>query len=73
MSNQYFCHIFKSITGKRPVDYMNYLCINKAVTLLSESNLNISEIAMAVGIDDSNYFSRLFKKYQKTSPTAMRR
>lgn len=73
MSNQHFCRIFKSITGKRPVDYMNYLRINKAVTLLSTSNFNISEIAMAVGFDDSNYFSRLFKKYQKASPSAMRK
>jgi AraC-like DNA-binding protein len=73
MSNQHFCRIFKSVTGKRPVDYMNYLRINKAVTFLSESNLNISEVAMAVGFDDSNYFSRLFKKYQKTSPSAMRK
>lgn len=73
MSNQHFCRIFKSTTGKRPVDYMNYLRINKAVTLLSESNLNITEVAMAVGFDDSNYFSRLFKKYQKTSPSAMRK
>jgi AraC-like DNA-binding protein len=73
MSNQHFCRIFKSITGKRPVDYINYLRINKAVMLLSETNLNISEVAMAVGFDDSNYFSRLFKKYQKTSPSAMRK
>jgi AraC-like DNA-binding protein len=73
MSNQHFCRIFKSITGKRPVDYMNYQRINKAVTFLSESNLNISEVAMAVGFADSNYFSRLFKKYQKTSPSAMRK
>jgi AraC-like DNA-binding protein/mannose-6-phosphate isomerase-like protein (cupin superfamily) len=73
MSSQHFCRIFKSITGKRPVDYINYLRINKAVTLLSKSDFNISEIAMAVGIDDSNYFSRLFKKYQKTSPSAIRK
>lgn len=73
MSNQHFCRIFKTITGKRPVDYMNYLRINKAVILLSESDFNISEIAMAVGFDDSNYFSRLFKKYQKKSPSAMRK
>jgi AraC-like DNA-binding protein len=38
-----------------------------------KSDFNISEIAMAVGFDDSNYFSRLFKKYQKTSPSAIRK
>jgi len=73
MSNQHFCRIFKGITGKRPVDYINYLRVNKAVILLSKSHFNISEIAMAVGFDDSNYFSRLFRKYQKTSPSAMRK
>jgi AraC-like DNA-binding protein/mannose-6-phosphate isomerase-like protein (cupin superfamily) len=73
MSDQHFCRIFKSITGKRPVDYINYLRINKAVTLLSTSTYNISEVALAVGFDDSNYFSRLFKKYQKTSPSAIRK
>lgn len=73
MSNQHFCRVFKSITGKRPMDYINYLRINKAVDLLEKSNFNISEIAMAVGFDDSNYFSRLFKKYQKTSPSSLRK
>lgn len=73
MSKQHFCRVFKSITGKRPMDYINYLRINKAVNLLTEKNFNISEIAMAVGFDDSNYFSRLFKKYQKTTPSIMRK
>ena len=73
MSNQYFCRIFKSITGKRPMEYINYLRINKAVSLLLDSDLNISEIALTVGFDDSNYFSRLFKKYKKISPSEMRK
>lgn len=37
------------------------------------SNLNISEVAMAVGFDDRNYFSRLFKKISKTSPSGMQK
>lgn len=72
VSSQHFCRIFKQMTGKRPMDYINLLRINKAVTLLSENRLNISEIAMAVGFDDSNYFSRIFKKYRKKSPSALR-
>jgi AraC-like DNA-binding protein len=73
MSNQYFCRIFKSTTGKRPMEYINYLRINKAALLLLDNDLNISEIAMTVGFDDSNYFSRLFKKYKKISPSEMRK
>ena len=72
MSNQHFCRIFKLVIGKRPMDYINLLRINRAVTLLSENHLNISEIAMAVGFDDSNYFSRIFKKYRRTTPSALR-
>jgi len=73
MSSQHFCRLFKMMTGKRPMDYINFLRINKAVTLLSENRFNISEVAMAVGFDDSNYFSRIFKKYKKISPSALRK
>lgn len=73
MSRQHFCRIFKIMTGKRPMDYINLLRINKAITLLSENHLNISEIATTVGFDDSNYFSRIFKKYTKSSPSSLRK
>ncbi|WP_425060153.1 HTH-type transcriptional activator RhaS [Sporomusa carbonis] len=73
MSRHYFCRLFRKITGKPPVEYMNCLRINQAVTLLQESDLNISEIAGAVGFNDSNYFSRLFKKYKHVSPSEMQK
>jgi AraC-like DNA-binding protein len=55
------------------MEYINYLRMNKAASLLIDSDLNISEIAMTIGFDDSNYFSRLFKKYKKMSPSEMRK
>jgi AraC-like DNA-binding protein len=73
MSSQHFCRLFKRLTGKSPIDYINSLRINKAVTLLTEDRLNISQVAQAVGFDDSNYFSRLFKKYKKVSPSGLRK
>lgn len=71
MSSHYFCRLFKSLTGKSPTEYINRLRINKAVSLLSESELNITEIALAVGFTDSNYFSRMFKKYKHVSPSKL--
>lgn len=71
MSNHYFCRLFKSLTGKAPTEYINHLRLNKAVTLLRESELNITEVALAVGFNDSNYFSRIFKKYKHISPSQL--
>lgn len=73
MSRHHFCRIFKSITGQPPIEYVNHLRINAAMKLLNEGHLNISEIALTVGFNDSNYFSRLFKKYKNCSPTCIQK
>ena len=71
MSPHYFCRLFKNLTGKSPTEYINHLRLNKASILLRDSQLNITEIAMAVGFNDSNYFSRMFKKYKHVSPSKL--
>lgn len=71
MSPHHFCRLFKNLTGKSPVEYINHLRLNKAVTLLREGDLTITEVAMAVGFNDSNYFSRLFKKYKRVPPSRL--
>lgn len=68
MSPQHFCRLFKKLTGRRPTDYLNLLRINKSVPLLTNGHLNISQTATAVGFNDANYFSRVFKKYHAVSP-----
>ncbi len=69
----HFCHEFKRVTGKSPGEYINQYRINKAESLLIGSNMNVTEIAMATGFNDANYFCRLFKKYKEDSPTAFRK
>ena len=49
-------------------EYINQLRIKKAVELLDNSNMFVYEVAENVGIDDSAYFSELFKKYIGVSP-----
>jgi len=73
MSIHHFCRLFKQITGKSAIEYINQMKIEKAVLLLQDSNYNITEIALACGFNDTNYFSRLFKKYKKISPTEIRK
>lgn len=57
-------HLYKklsSITGKTPVEFIRVLRLRRAARLLRESELNISEIAYQVGINNPKYFSRYFK------------
>jgi len=71
MSRFHFCRVFKSITAKSLGEYLNLLRINKSEAILKDSSLNITEAAMACGFDDMNYFSRMFKKYKKISPSSV--
>lgn len=68
LSRHHFCRLFKTLTGLPPIEYVNHLRIDSAAELLKGQELSVSEIAMAVGFNDSNYFSRLFKKYKNHSP-----
>ncbi|MBQ3015851.1 MAG: helix-turn-helix transcriptional regulator [Clostridia bacterium] len=56
-----------------PLKYINFLRLEKAERLLSESNLSISEIAFATGFEDQFYFSRAFRKQYGISPMGYRR
>lgn len=69
LNESYFCRVFKRITGKTLVDYVNTLRVNKADLLLHNSNLSVKEIALCTGFDDINYFSRIYKKYMGLSPS----
>lgn len=69
ISTYHFCRLFKESTGKTATHYINNLRIKKAKALLKKSTLNITEIALACGFNDANYFSRIFKKNTNMSPS----
>lgn len=73
ISRFHFCRVFKSITGKSLVEYLNQLRISYAETLLKNEDVNITEAAMASGFNDTNYFSRIFKKYKHKAPSSVLR
>jgi AraC-like DNA-binding protein/mannose-6-phosphate isomerase-like protein (cupin superfamily) len=68
----HFCRVFKQITGKTATDYINGFRLEKSIALLKQKDLNITEISMCCGFDSVNYFSRLFRKCYRTSPTKFR-
>lgn len=73
MSLRNFFRIFPRITGTTPLAYQNKLRIMKAVKLLELTDEKVTGIAYECGFQDSNYFSRQFKKVMGMPPTEFRR
>jgi len=68
----YLSHAFKKITHYSPQQYILRRRIGKAQCLLIYTSLPLTEIAARVGYEDSNYFSRVFKKVIGMSPRLYR-
>lgn len=68
LSESHFRKLFKGFTGLSPVEYRNGLRIEHAKELLSRNTVSVSEVALAVGIEDQFYFSRIFKESEGVSP-----
>lgn len=68
----YFVSLFKNLIGHPPIQYVNMRRLEKAKRLLEETDIHVSEIAAAVGMQN-HYLSRLFKQHTGVSPTRYRR
>ncbi len=64
---------FKQISGENLSDYLTALRIDKAKTLLHNTNLRLSQISELVGYEDEKYFSRVFKKATGQTPREYRK
>ena len=71
-SKSRFSHLFLEIIGMSPIKYQNDIRLKNACELLHSTNLTITEIAQSCGFGDPLYFSRIFKKKYKISPTQHR-
>ena len=72
MNKYYFIRQFHSITGFTPKEYQNELRFNKAVELLSQTSMTVSDIAKQVGFPDSRGLISLFKEKKGCSPSMWR-
>ena len=71
-SPSYISHRFKEQTGMTVHRYLTRLRIENAARLLSVGHLNVTEIALATGFDNSNYFSHVFRAEMGLSPKEYR-
>ena len=73
LSKVHFIRLFKRATGDTPLQYRVKNRVRKAMALLRDSpDLNITDVAYQCGFNDSNYFTRMFRKVAKTTPLKYR-
>lgn len=72
MSRSNFMRVFKRATGQSPIEYLLRMRIQEGMKRLTHTDMSITEIAMEIGFNDSNYFSRQFRQALGTSPRSFR-
>ena len=63
---------FKQVTGIKFVDYVARNRFERALTLLDDFDLRVSEIAFEVGFQSLSQFNRVFKRFSGKSPSGYR-
>ncbi len=69
----YLARIFKDEYGVTVTAYICQVRITKAKSLLRFTQMAVEEIAYEVGFPDRNYFSRVFKRVEGTTPGQYRK
>ena len=72
LSPPYFSRMYKQMTGKGLLEYINETRINRAKLLLKTTEKKIHEIAAEVGFESAAYFTRLFRKKTSVTPQEYR-
>ena len=72
MSPALFIKTFREATGMTPHKWVVQRRLDKAVTFLENTDLSISEIALACGFTDQSHFARVFSAHKGTSPRKWR-
>lgn len=67
VSVSHFARLFKKCTGKTAKQYLTEVRMEHAKILLFKKS--VTDTAFAVGFNDSNYFSTVFKKHTGQTPT----
>lgn len=65
--------VVKQVTGKSPTKWIDETLMLEARVLLYQTQLTVQQVAAEIGIFDSSYFSRMFKKYEGLTPLEFRK
>lgn len=68
ISTSYFMSSFKKAVGFSAIEYLNHLRVKEACNMLTDTKLDISEIAGSCGYNNLSNFNRQFKRVVGCSP-----
>ena len=68
-SKYHFCRGFKEVTGRTPVEYLNFVRCSCARRLILSGRCNVSEAAERCGFANLSYFSRTYRRYMGVLPS----
>lgn len=72
-SGKKIIRVFSEEFGVTPVAYLNRYRVKKAAELLRTTHLPVGEICGMVGVEDANYFIKLFRREYGKTPTQYRK
>ena len=73
LSRFHFVRAFKDSVGLPPYQYVLAARISRARGLLSNPDLSLGDVALAVGFSDASQLTRVFRKFVGVTPTTFRR
>ena len=68
ISKDYFSRIFKSVTGTNYSKWLNMIRMEKAIELLSQEGMSLTEVAMLSGFRSISSFNRVFFEEKGMAP-----
>lgn len=73
ISQSYFSRLFSKEMGDSFSNYISKLKIKWSKELLEESDMSVSQISDELGFNEPGYFIKIFKKYEKVTPSVYRK
>jgi YesN/AraC family two-component response regulator len=72
VSPEYLIRLFRKYENATPVNYLWNSRLKRGVELLTNSGLNVSEVAYQVGFKNPFHFSKCFKKHYGLTPSEVK-
>lgn len=73
VSEKYFSRMFSAETGQSFTEYLNIRRIEKACTLLRDTDMSVLDTALESGYENVSYFIRMFRRHKGCTPLKYRR